>query len=76
MSKIKTAKIHGKVSDCFHIQLKDESGNELLTDDGYMPPWFSLREYDSIVMEIDNATGKILNWVPIEDEVLENEEEL
>ena len=75
MAKIKTVKFRGKVSDRFGIQLKDENGNELLEDSGYMPEWFSPKEYDDVKMEIDNETGKILNWEPIKDDVLEKDED-
>lgn len=33
-------------------------------------------EGDYIQFEIDNETGKILNWESIKDDVLENEDEL
>lgn len=73
MSKIKTISIQGKVSDRCFTELFDEEDNSLLERDGYVPKWMPSGGGDYIRFEIDNATGKILNWVPIEDEVLENE---
>ena len=76
MSKIKTVRIQAHCSDCFDADLKDENGNVLFEYDGYVPGWFVARgSGDAVRMEIDNETGRILNWVPIGDEVLENEED-
>lgn len=75
MSKIKTVKFRGKVSDRFDIQLKDVDGNKIYDEGGYMPNWLSVKDYDDVSMEIDNETGRILNWVPIGDEVLEEYED-
>lgn len=74
--KIKTIKMQAHTRDCFWVLLTDEEGDELLEESGYVPEWMPGGPGDDIVFEIDNATGRILNWVPIKDEVLEIDEEL
>ena len=73
--KIKTVKIYAHCRDCCNVELKDENGNELKEHQGYVPDWFPAGGGDDVRMEIDNETGKILNWESIKDEVLEDEEE-
>lgn len=68
MSKIKTISIHGKVSDRCYVELYDEANDTLLSNDGYVPKWMPGGGGDSIQFEIDNETGKILNWKSIKIE--------
>lgn len=74
--KIKTIKMQTHTRDCFHVVLKDAGEKQLLEESGYVPMWMPGGPGDDVVFEIDNATGRILNWVPIKDEVLETDEEL
>ena len=71
--KIKTISIQGKVSDRCNAGLYDEDDNLLLEHDGYVPKWMPGGGGDYLSIEIDNETGKILNWESIKDDVLENE---
>lgn len=75
MSKIKTVRIQAHCRDCFDASLKDENGNTLMEHQGYVAKWFPAGSGDDVRMEIDNETGRILNWVPIKDEVLEEDED-
>lgn len=74
MSKIKTISIMGKVSDKCFAQLFDKDDNQLLEHDGYVPDWMPGGGGDNIKLEIDNETGKILNWESVKDDVLEEDE--
>jgi hypothetical protein len=76
MSKIKTITIQGKVSDCCNASLYDERDNELLEHEGCVPNWMPKGGGDYMSFEIDNETGKILNWESIKDDVLETEQEM
>ena len=59
MAKPKTITFSAKCSDMFSAHLDD--GREY---DGYVPSFFPGKHYgDYVQMEIDLATGKILNWV-------------
>lgn len=58
----KTINVCGKVSDLCAIQVYDETGAVIQTHDGYVPDWFPDGGGDYITLEIDVATGKILNW--------------
>jgi len=74
MSKIKTIYISGKVADRCNAELYDENDNSLLEHQGYVPDFMPGGGGDYLQFEIDNETGKILNWESIKDDVLENEE--
>jgi hypothetical protein len=59
-----TAKIHYKVCDEFACTVHDDSMNELLEYEGYVPGFMAIDDSgygDYIYMTID-ADGKILNW--------------
>lgn len=66
----KTIQFYGKTSDCFGgvIKVDDKVIKEM---DGY-PPFF-LGDGDGIDLEIDLATGQILNWdaAKVEKEIAE-----
>ena len=74
-NKINTISIQGKVSDRCFVMLYDKDDNSLLEHSGYVPDWMPGGGGDDMQFQIDNETGKILNWEPIQDDVLENEEE-
>jgi hypothetical protein len=55
---------------------EDAEQTELYDKDGYVPSFLSIQEYgDYIDLEIDNLTGKIMNWVPIKKEDLKKDDE-
>lgn len=55
--------ISAKCSDLFWIQVQDDSGTVIAEKDGYVPDFFPGKHYgDYIQLEIDPATGQILNW--------------
>lgn len=60
---IKTIFVTAKCSDLCSIRYFDENRNEVGERDGYVPDFFPEEHYgDFIELEIDIATGKILNW--------------
>lgn len=65
MSAKQTIRISAKCSDMFSAQLKTD-GKFAGEYDGYVPKWFpnpSVQHYgDYVDLEIDLATGQILNW--------------
>jgi len=69
--------IYAKCSDCCHVRVTEDAGQtELYDEDGYVPSFLSIQEYgDYIDLEIDNLTGKIMNWVPIKKEDLKKDED-
>lgn len=63
MNKPKTVKISAKCSDLCFTELLDAKGKTLFSNDGYVPDFFPDEHFgDYVVLEIDLATGKILNW--------------
>jgi len=63
MTKIKTLSISAKCSDLFYIDALDANGNPVLQKHGYVPDFMPGKHYgDYAILEIDVATGKILNW--------------
>ena len=60
--KNKTIKITAKCSDMFSATLH-EDGKQIGRFDGYVPDWMPGQHYgDYVELEIDIATGQILNW--------------
>jgi len=52
-----------KCSDMFNAILTDEKGNMLKKHDGYVPEFMPGEHYgDYVEIDIDMATGQILNW--------------
>ena len=71
MAKAHTLEITGKTDDCNHILLRDSAGKRLGEYNGNVPEFFPGQHYgDYIKLEIELATGKILNWVPPTQEQL------
>ncbi len=64
MSKPTTITISAKCSDLFWAALYDENGNPMGKEhDGYVPDFFPDEHYgDYVILKIELATGKILNW--------------
>ena len=48
--------------DCFAFTLYDDKGDEVFENDGYVPDFLPGSDGDSIELDIDMDTGKILNW--------------
>lgn len=63
MKKTKTViSVCAKTSDLFSANLVVD-GKTTGTYDGYVPRWFPGEHWgDYVMLEIDVATGKILNW--------------
>lgn len=60
------------VRDTFTAQLFDDKDQEILDFQDYPPDWVPGKRADSVVLEVDNETGRILNWKPItEDDILD-----
>lgn len=59
-------KLTAKCSDMCHLRLVDGEGKQVGETDGYVPHWLpnpNAEHYgDYVQLEIDVATGKILNW--------------
>ncbi len=60
-------RVSAKCSDMFNAQLLPGVGGEPVSEyDGYVPGWFpnpNAEHYgDYVTLEIDVATGQILNW--------------
>lgn len=63
---VKRVRIGGKVSDMCFGALFDDKGKLVEEHDGYVPNIKALGGGDYLRLEIDNATGQILNWKPIQ----------
>jgi hypothetical protein len=64
---VKTVVIGGKVSDMCHGTLIGHDGSKIEEHDGYVPQVGCLDDgADYLYFEIDNETGVIKNWNPIE----------
>ena len=60
---IKTLSINAKCSDLCWVAALDENGETVVENDGYVPSFMPDEHYgDYVTLEIDVATGKILNW--------------
>lgn len=70
--KVKTLSFSAKCSDCFGGDISDEQGNTVKELDGYVPRDLGIGGGDYIQMDIDLATGQILNWKPILEIELED----
>jgi len=58
-------KITAKCSDLFSATVIDEKGNVIKEYDGYVPKFFPGEHFgDYVELDIELATGKILNWRP------------
>lgn len=69
--KATTAFVSAKCSDLCSVTLYDKDGNEIVERNGYVPDWMPDDHYgDYVMLEIELATGKILNWKPPSDAAL------
>lgn len=58
-----TVHITAKCSDMCVTTIEDENGKLLAEHDGYVPSFMPEQHWgDYVILEIDIATGKILNW--------------
>ena len=63
--QIKTLSITAKCSDLCSVVAEDGEGGTIFAGDGYVPDFMPGEHYgDYVMLEIDVATGKILNWTP------------
>ena len=71
MAKVKTVYVTAKCSDLCAISFLNEEGNEIGERDDYVPGWMPGEHYgDYVELEIDIATGQVLNWkVPTQKEL-------
>jgi sporulation protein YlmC with PRC-barrel domain len=69
--KAKTLSIVLKVRDMFGAIILDSNGNEIGDYDGYVPEFFPGEHYgDYVELDIDIATGRIVNWnVPTDEDI-------
>lgn len=67
MSVPTTVSYHGKVSDMYTITVRDQNGDIMYNDTGYVGQLGG----DYIRLTIDNATGKIMDWKPVTVEDIE-----
>lgn len=72
-TKVKTLSFTAKCSDCFGGTFYNEKDQAVKEIDGYVPRDLGMGGGDYIEMEIDLATGQILDWKPILE--IEDEEE-
>jgi hypothetical protein len=66
--KVKTISVTAKASDAQYWGFFDHKDERLLSFNGYAPSFKGLAEGDYIQFQIDNETGKIIGWVPLEDD--------
>ena len=71
MKKITTIFVTAKCSDLCHVSFFDEDKNKVGERDDYVPDFMPEEHYgDYVELEIEIATGKILNWkVPTQKEL-------
>ena len=63
--KAKTCRISAKCSDLCSVELRDAKGTVIAEHQGYVPDFTPEEHYgDYVILDIDLATGKILNWKP------------
>ena len=55
--------ISAKCSDLCFAQIQTKEREEIFTHDGYVPEFMPGEHYgDYVILDIELATGKILNW--------------
>ena len=71
MAKVKTIYVTAKCVDACHINFLDNDEKSIGERDDYVPNWMPGEHYgDYVELEIDIATGQILNWkVPTQKEL-------
>lgn len=69
--KITTLTLSAKCSDLCYVHAQDANGLVIAEGDGYVPSFMPDEHYgDYVMLEIDVATGKILNWTPPSDAII------
>lgn len=58
--------------DCFSMTISDDDGNRILDGDGYAPHIQNFSGGDDLDFIIDNETGKIIGWVPLTEDDVED----
>ena len=58
--------ISAKCSDLCHYKVVDDQGIYILEGDGYVPENWGVGGGDYVELTIDNKTGRIVGWVPID----------
>jgi hypothetical protein len=70
MSAPRLVSLSAKCSDMCYTTIIDQEGNEILEGDGYVPNIKGIGGGDYLSIKVDNATGKIVGWVPVtEDDI-------
>ena len=67
MSEVKKVYVFLKHDDRASIISIDADGNEIQRIDGDYLPYVGIFGGDDTILKIDNETGKIIGWVPIEN---------
>ena len=68
----KVLSICAKCSDLFSACVSDKNGNELVNYSGYVPKIMPGEHFgDYVELDIDIATGQILNWIKPSPEELD-----
>lgn len=71
---IKTLRISAKCSDLCNVQALGANDTEIAEGDGYVPSFMPEEHYgDYVHLDIDVATGRILNWVVPTDAVIKRD---
>lgn len=63
--KIKIVNISVDTRESFDLEALNNNNEVVIDSHGYMPNWVHGYDYGVFNLEIDNETGKILNWVPL-----------
>lgn len=67
----KVISISAKCSDCCTTTVHDEDGEDIFEGTGYVPDFMPGEHFgDYLFLDIDLATGKILNWVAPSQETI------
>ena len=64
--------LSAKCSDMCFTTVIDQDGNEVLEKDGYVPHIKGIGGGDYLSIKVDNATGKIVGWVPVQEDEIDN----
>lgn len=60
---VRTVSVHVKVRDEGFYTIKDQDGEVLYSEGGYVPGFFPGNHFgDYLILDIDLETGQILNW--------------
>lgn len=68
-------RIGGKVSDMGWAEMLNSEGKYLAKSGAYMPDIEGICSGDYIDIAIDNETGRIIGWVPLKPEDLDDGEQ-